>query len=223
MTGHLLTTFTVLFSLTALLSSGCGDFGAHCPKKKSIPLDWNEKSPHGITPAQIIADYEGTYERVGYLTSNEEHLINFTIELVRSDQKVSFDPNTMIYSDNSCGDSMRLPATLTIKSDDGLFDETFSVRPMVTQELWTGDANYQRTLEIIHGFSPEDINGTWTPPPAPEGMKFEELLLWFSFLDGDVWGSIDVHFSSTSLFGIGEVKTVVRIPFLQPESSDLTE
>ncbi len=156
---------------------------AHCTYEEQ-ELSWDEPTPDGTLPEDYLAFSEGDYQVTGG-TMHHDGELDFHIGFARrGDHGIYYtDP------DGLCDPYLGIPATFSISLDGGELDESFDVIATATH---TGD------LEIFHAFSPDDIQGTWSPE-APEGETIGGLTLrtFFYFdetpLHGDLNKLIEGH------------------------------
>ncbi len=143
-----------------------------------IEVPWDDETPDGDVPDELIADHEGEYEEVGS-ASYHGNDITVYLGLERRGEYAIFRQEDAEES-GGCGDRLDLPATLTIANDAGTLDESFDVYANSMSEY---------SARVTHSFDPSDIQGSWEPePPAGQELLGLSLLVDFALMgtSGDV-------------------------------------
>lgn len=164
-----------IFAALLLLSLGvaCGENDERTPEPALVectwdqsPLDWDEEAPNGMVAETILEDLdaEKAQEISGKDPKGKELL--FTVEF----QRRGDGPIFYTQKEGSCGDKLVIPATFTLKSDDGRLDEEFEVEAEVQD----------KALRIYKGLKEEDIQGSFEPTLA-DGESLIGL-----FLEADI-------------------------------------
>ncbi len=145
-------------------------------------LQWDEETPQGTTPEDIIAPHEGENEVVA---SSPQHggSQSITVSLVRREKKPTYylEGNPEI---ENCSDQLTLPVDVEISTANGTLDETFSDE----FKNYTGD-DAEEGLVLEQWIFAEDIEGTWSPEVATQS-NFLALNIKLIIDDGNLSGEI---------------------------------
>ena len=150
-----------------------------------VEVPWDEETPEGEVPGELIADNEGNYEEVGSANYHGDD-VTFQIGLERRGDHAIFrqeDPDKSA----GCGDRLDLPVTLTIANDSGTLDESFDVY---------ASASSQDNARVTHNFDASDLQGSWDPEP-PEGQVLLGLALTVDFTLVGTSGEVSMRLEET--------------------------
>ena len=194
---------TAVVALLAIALAGCGDDNgddngdplanlsegspgiAECVWD-DINVPWEEETPEGEVPDELIAGHEGEHTEVGSADYDAAD-VTFSIGLERRGDHAIYrqeDPDDSA----GCGDRLDLPVTLTLETDSGTLDESFDVY---------ANASSQHSARVTHNFDPSDLQGSWDPQP-PEGQELLGLSLEINFvLDGSS-GDVSMRLEETT-------------------------
>ena len=145
-------------------------------------LQWDEETPQGTTPGDIIAPHEGENEVVA---SSPQHggSQSITVSLVRGEEQPIYYTEEVPEHEN-CSDQLTIPVDVEISTANGTLDETFSDE----FQNYIGD-DVEEGLVLEQWIPAEDIEGTWSPEVATQS-NFLALSIKLIIDDGNLSGEI---------------------------------
>lgn len=150
-----------------------------------IDVGWDEETPDGRVPEDLLADAEGDYEVEGTATYDDSDETFFIGLERRGDYAVFREENDQ--ESGGCGDRLELPVTFEIANESETIDETFETR---------ADGVAGSSLRVIYNLDPSDLQGTWEPEP-PEDTDLLGVGVQATFSDGDVTGEVYMRLEKT--------------------------
>lgn len=147
-----------------------------CNYTKQI-IQWDEVSPSGIVPEDILAFSEFQIEEVNAKSISSINQEKIYLKVIRREN------NALYMASETCESFLEIPLLVSLRTkNETTFDETFKV---LARELNGG-------LAIDHTFKLNDLSGDFHPP-TPQGSKIHSLSLVMVITSTGVKGKILVH------------------------------
>ena len=164
-------TAPLLFSLAALAACSEGDFrfddAIGVCDYEDRALGWDEASPAGVVPADLLAVAEGTHDLVGTWVDGGA-TVDATATISRYGDGAIYRENTS----GGCASYVAVPVAFAFETADGAFDEAGAA-------LGVDGAAGGASLLVRADFDPDALGGSYTPMPAEGEARRVSLELLF--------------------------------------------
>jgi hypothetical protein len=166
------------------------------------PLGWDEAAPDGTVPAEALAAIEG--ETAATLTWDGGGSTPLTLT-VTADGEPAWVEQEAIYPATGtapaigvvCWDQLRIPVSVTLTTEDGQLDETWSQDHSPTPEPYT--ATGEPGLALWATLDPDALTGSYTLTGIdPADYDFLQLSITGSLLEGVSHGGATIEGQQTS-------------------------